>query len=87
MSKRLSLLFITLLLLSSLVEAFHYHDDGADHPECSICVATHQQADSGYTSPTCAIQRQLAETTYPEPVLAAVTKTFFTPANNRAPPA
>ena len=87
MHKRLSLIFITLLLLSTLVEAFHYHDDGADHPECSICAATHHQADTAYTAPVYEFLRHFVETPYPRPVLPVITKTFFTPCNNRAPPA
>jgi hypothetical protein len=87
MRKRLATFFICFLLLSTLVTAFHHHDDGADHPDCSICVANHQQSDSGHTSPSAEILRQLAETDYARPVLAVATQTFFTPANNRAPPA
>jgi hypothetical protein len=87
MHKRLSLFLVILLLLSTLVEAFHYHDDGDDHPECSICAATHQQSDTGFTPPVCEIQRHVTETVYVQPVLAVASKTIFTPANNRAPPA
>lgn len=87
MFKRLSLFFIFLLLLSTLVESFHYHDDGEDHPECSICVATHQQSDEGYTAPACLLPCSVAETVHVRPVTAVVGKCCFSPANNRAPPA
>ncbi len=87
MFKRLSLFFVSLLLLFTLVEAFHHHDDGADHPDCSICVATHQQAETGYTPPALEIHRNFTETAYLRPVSAVIPHTFFTPANNRAPPA
>ena len=87
MPKRLSLIFIALLLLSVLTESAHFHDDGADHPECSICAATHQQADTGFTAPVYEIISHSAKTPYPLPVLPAITKAFFSPCNNRAPPA
>jgi hypothetical protein len=87
MYKRASLIFLILLLLTTLVESLHYHDDGADHPECSICVATHQQADTGYTAPVYEILNQSAETLYPRPVLPVVANTLFSSFNNRAPPA
>lgn len=87
MLKRLSLLFAILLLLATLVEAFHYHDDGADHPQCSICTAIHQHAESGFATPVSEIVRTYVESPYPRPVLAIVTNTFFTPFNSRAPPA
>jgi len=87
MYRRLSAIFVCLLLLSTLVGAFHHHDDGADHPDCTVCVAHHQQSDSGHNSPACEIHRPLTETAYSRPVLAVVAQTFFTPANNRAPPA
>jgi hypothetical protein len=87
MCKRLATFFICFLLLSSLVEAFHFHNDGAEHSDCSICVANHQQSDSGHISPSTEIQLQLQETVYARPVPAVAAQTFFTPANNRAPPA
>jgi hypothetical protein len=87
MSRRLAAFFFCLFLLSTLVESFHFHDDGADHSDCSICVANHQQADTGYTAPAGEIHIELNETAYARPVLAVVAKTFSTPANNRAPPA
>lgn len=87
MTKRLSLLFISLIFLSTLVAAFHHHDDGADHHDCPICVVHHQQANVSCTAPSGEIQRQLTETAYLRPIVVVVTKTFFTPANDRAPPA
>ena len=88
MRNRLPLLLICLLLLSTLATAFHHHDDGADHPECSICVAAHQQADTGYTAPVYQIPR-LSEVPPPPPcpVLPYVAKPFLSPLNDRAPPA
>ena len=87
MTKRLSLLFISLLLISTLVAAFHHHDDdGAAHHDCPICVVYHQPSDVGCTAPSGEIHRQLTETACPQHVLAAVTETFFNPANSRAPP-
>ena len=86
MLKRLSLFFVCLLLLATLAEAFHHHDDGDDHPDCPICVATHQQSDSGFFFPAHEVCRNFTDTAYVRPVLAIVTQIFHTPANNRAPP-
>lgn len=87
MFKRLAIFLVCLLLFSFLVEAFHFHDNGDDHADCPVCVAHHQQSDSAYTPPPFEIQRDVAETVYSRPVPAVVSKVFFTPANNRAPPA
>ena len=76
-----------LLLLSVLAEAFHHHDNGADHSDCPICVATHHQSDTGNIAPVLEIQRLVIATAYVRPVVTVVTKTFNSPANDRAPPA
>jgi hypothetical protein len=86
MQKRISLFLSILLLFSTLVVSFHYHADGADHPDCSICLAHNQQADSSYILPFPEIQREFTETLLPQPVPAIIAKSCFTPANNRAPP-
>jgi hypothetical protein len=87
MLKRLSLFFVCLLLLSFLGEAFHHHDDCADHPDCSICVAVHHKADAGFTFAPSEIQRELTGTVYARPLLAIIAKTTYSPTNTRAPPA
>ena len=88
MLKRFSFIFVLLLLLSFLGEAFHHHDDGDDHPDCSICMAVvHHKADTGSSFAPSEIQRELTETIYQSPVLAGLPKTFFIPALGRSPPA
>ena len=88
MFKRLSFIFVCLLLLSFLAEAFHHHDDGEDHDDCPICMAVvHHQADTGLTFAPPEIQRELTGTVYVLPFFSVVSKISFTPANNRAPPA
>lgn len=87
MHKRISLILTTLLFFSVLAGSFHFHADGADHPDCSICLAHHQQADSNHVFPIADIQREFTETLLPQPVPAIIAKTCFTPANSRAPPA
>jgi len=87
MLKRLSLFFVLLLLLSFLGEAFHHHDDYADHPDCSICVATHQKSDTGHSYAPSEIQRELKEAADIRPYLPVVSKTFFNTSLGRAPPA
>jgi len=87
MHKRISLFLTILLVLSTLAGSFHYHADGADHPDCSVCLAYHQQADSNYVVPLPDIQRAFTGTLLPQPVPAIIAKSCFTPANGRAPPA
>ena len=87
MVKRLSIYLVSIFLLASLVEVFHHHKDGAEHPECPICVAVHHQSNAGYTPPsTGEIQTVVSEPIYVKPVLALVSKIYFAPAQNRAPP-
>lgn len=86
MLKRLALLITLLFLLASLVEACHYHDDGASHPQCSICAALHQSADSVQAGVVHQVVRTCQETPYARPIQAEVAKSCFTPFNSRAPP-
>lgn len=87
MRKTLSSFLICLLLLTSLETVFHHHEDGADHPDCSICLALHHQADATHVFPTHHfLLRTVVATVYTQPVVTVVDKQFFTPANNRAPP-
>jgi hypothetical protein len=86
MLRRLSFYFVCLLLLSTLVTAFHHHDDGADHADCPVCVAHHQQSDTGRTLPVISTEQNMTETAYLRPSHAVITQTVFSPANNRAPP-
>jgi hypothetical protein len=88
MVKRLSIFLVCIFLLATLVEAFHHHNNGAAHPECPICIAAHHQSNAGYTSPpTCEIRFVVSEPVYVRSVLALVSKIYFAPAQNRAPPA
>ena len=86
MLKRLALLLTILFLLASLVEAFHFHDDGADHPQCSICVALHHSAVPWRADTVHRVVRDFVETPYPRPVQAMASKPFFYSFNSRAPP-
>ena len=87
MHKRISLFLTILLLLSTLAGSFHYHADGADHPDCSICLAQHQQADSSYIFSSPEILREFTETLFARTAPVVIAKFCYTPANNRAPPA
>jgi hypothetical protein len=87
MRKGLSVFFVCLFLLSFLGEALHHHDDGADHPDCSICVATHLKSDTGITFSPFEIYREFTETVDTLPILPVASKTLFTPSLGRAPPA
>lgn len=87
MLKRLSFIFVCLLLLSFLGAAFHHHDDGDEHPDCSICMANQHKADTGFTFAPSEILRGLTETIYLSPALTGLPKTLFIPALGRSPPA
>jgi hypothetical protein len=87
MIKRLSLLIVILLLCTAVAESFHYHADGADHSDCSICAAAHLNSDTVLSSPVVAVQRQFTRTVYQFPTSTVVAKNCFSPANSRAPPA
>ncbi len=49
MYKRLSLIFIFLLFLTSASGAFHHHDDGLIDDDCSVCITvSHNNSFVGY---------------------------------------
>lgn len=88
MIKRLSFIFVCLLLLSFLGEAFHHHDDGDEHPDCAVCMAVvHHKSDTGFTYAPFEIQQELTETIYQSPALAGLSKIVFIPELGRSPPA
>jgi hypothetical protein len=86
MLKRLSLFFTLFIFLSFPAESFHCHADGELHPECSICVASHQQADNGYVTPIYQIMGFHGETLYGRPVPAIIPETNAAAPTDRAPP-
>jgi hypothetical protein len=87
MRKGLSFIIICLMLLSFLGEAFHHHNDGADHPECSICVAAHQKSDAAFATAPFSAPKDLSETAYNPSIINILSKTLFSPSLGRAPPA
>ncbi|HTP65823.1 MAG TPA: hypothetical protein VMJ66_10575 [Geobacteraceae bacterium] len=88
MLKRFSLILVCLLLFSFVVEAFHHHDDGEDHPDCAVCMAVvHHKADTSFTFSPLEIQMELTGVIPVIAYVASISKNSFTPANNRAPPA
>ena len=87
MRKGLSFIFICLMLLSFLGEAFHHHDDGSDHPECSICVATHQKSDTGPAIAQLEAPGELAGTLCNPSIITIFSRTLYSPSLGRAPPA
>jgi hypothetical protein len=69
------------------VAAFHHHNDGGDHPDCPICLNTHQQSNAELKTSFCLIYPDFKGIAlFIKPRLFA-SKAVFTPANNRAPPA
>lgn len=87
MRKHLSFIIVCFVLLAVVGSAFHHHDDGADHPECTICASLHQQADSTCSFSPQLLLRTAVPTVYARPVLPVPAKNFFASANDRAPPA
>ncbi len=87
MLRRLSFLFAFILLLSFLGEAFHRHDDGADHPDCSVCMAAvHHNADGGLSFVPLEIPGELTGTLHCPPIITIICESLFTPSRSRAPP-
>jgi hypothetical protein len=87
MRKGLSFIFVCLMLLSFLGEAFHHHDDGANHTDCSICVATHQKSDTGFSLAPMELPGELSGTVCNPPIIICLSKALFSPSLGRAPPA
>jgi hypothetical protein len=42
--RRLTLVFLLLIILANFETAFHHHEDGGDHHDCSVCAAACQPA-------------------------------------------
>ena len=82
-----SLILALLLFSATLVESLHHHDDGVDHPDCSVCVAAlHHGADSALPSPLLLPLPEVSPTVFPEVILhAAAVRACYAP-GNRAPP-
>lgn len=87
MKNRLFFIVITIVFLSALVESFHFHEDGVAHSDCSICFANQQQSDTNPAVPIHEINLHVVETEYSYSSPTVVTTPFYSPANNRAPPA
>ena len=85
--RRLSLILIVVLFLATLAEGFHHHADGADHPDCPICVAGHFQAATPFVIPVFAAPKQFVVPSYLPQVSTTVYKIFYTSATSRGPPA
>jgi len=87
MRKGLSFIFICLMLLSFLGEAFHHHDDGNDHPKRAVCVATQQKSDAGFSFAPLEAPGELAGTLSSPSIITFAGKPLYTPSLGRAPPA
>lgn len=44
---RLALIFLLLFVSATFVEAFHHHEDGAEHHDCPVCAAAHYHSAAG----------------------------------------
>ena len=87
MYKRLSLIFVCLLLLSTLVTALHHHDDAGDHHDCPVCVVGLHQPASTAGPFVFTIIQTFHLNTYLTPAITAPATSLYATANNRAPPA
>lgn len=87
MRKQLSIFILFLLLFSLTVTALHHHDDAADHQDCPICVAGHNQPNSCPHQFKLEFAPSVSPAGYHTPPSAVALAAPFTPANNRAPPA
>lgn len=86
MRRSLSTLLVCLLLCSALVTAFHHHEDGAAHSDCSICLVGHHQPATESDAPAVALAREFTAATFTRPILIAPTRHEFSPTQSRAPP-
>ncbi len=88
MLRPLSLLFVCILLLSCIGEAFHHHCDSADHPECAVCMAVlHHKAHAGSTFVPKEIRKELVGALNSLPILIITGRTVCSLSLGRAPPA
>jgi hypothetical protein len=85
MQKRFAILCIILIFLSTLVVAFHHHNDGIPHNDCPICLAVHNS--SSATHEGYEVQRSNDVIISHLEVPFALPSTASLPSNNRAPPA
>jgi len=86
MRKQLSIFILFLLLFSLTVTALHHHDDAADHQDCPICVASHNQSNDCPQPFRLDFNPSVSPAGYHPPPSAVTLAAPFTPANNRAPP-
>lgn len=87
MLRRLSAIFVFLLLFSLLAGAFHHHHDGKEHHDCPICMAVvHHKADTGDTFALPEVQIELTGTVHYYSIISVVYRCFYTPSLGRAPP-
>ena len=87
MLKRFACILTIVFLFSFLAESLHFHVDGDDDGDCAICFASHHQSDADFTVSLHVTETLLTQTAYIHPVLAAVSKTFCSAVDDRAPPA
>lgn len=87
MLKRLSLFCVCLIMFSTLVVAFHHHDDGCDHDDCPVCMASLYHAPAEVPTPAPIVQPFFDRTVFFTPTtIGVIAETFFSPVGSRAPP-
>jgi hypothetical protein len=88
MLRRFSVLFLMLLILSFVGEAFHHHKDGDEHPDCAVCMAVvHHKSDAGLTYVPPQITLNLSGIIDNPVIVSFICKSIYTPSLGRAPPA
>ncbi len=89
MLKRLSLFCICLMLFTTLVVAFHHHDDGCEHDDCPIChtIVNLHHSTVDVAMPIIVIHQDFTRIEFVNPATPAFVKTFSPPVNSRASPA
>jgi hypothetical protein len=82
-----SLVLAVLLFSATLVESLHFHDDGADHSDCPVCVAAlHHSAHTAQAPLVLLALPEPSPTQFPEFILkTAAVRSCYAP-GNRAPP-
>lgn len=85
-NKRITVLLILLLLLSTFVTVLHFHEDLKDHDDCPICIASNHQSATGPSVPSFNGIPCYSEKTVVTPTVAFTDNFFSYSLKSRAPP-
>jgi hypothetical protein len=85
MKKYFAILCLSLILVSSMMIAFHHHEDGKEHDDCQICMAVNHSSLAISEIPQ--IQQYTHVVFIRSSIPVTLINTISSPKNIRAPPA